>query len=49
MINDFSYERPHPPENMGKIVLSHLPIGGTEGEKSNEIVFVGSGGMRAFV
>ena len=37
------------PENIGKTVISHLPLGGTEGQKSNEIVFVGSGGMGSFV
>ena len=28
-------------------MLSHIPLGETEGHKSNEIVFVGSGGMRS--
>ena len=37
------------PENIGKIVLSQLlPLGGTEGQQSNEIVFVGYGGIRSF-
>ena len=36
-------------ENRGKIVLSHLHYGGTEGQKSTKIVFVGSGGMRLFI
>ena len=36
-------------ENRGKIVLSHLSLGGTEGHKSNEIVFVGSGGTSEVV
>ena len=37
-------------ENRGKIVLSHLPFGWAEGQKSTErIVFVGSGGMRWFI
>ena len=36
-------------ENKGEIVLSQLPLGGTEGQKSNELVFVGLAGMRSFV
>ena len=33
----------------GKIVHLQLPGGVTDGQKSNEMVFVGSGGMRSFV